>query len=121
MEPNLLMTPEPSSDLAFEDALGQLERIVDDLEQGEPELASALAKYEQAIRLLARCHGLIDGAERTIALLTGVDDQGQPVTTPFDATATVERETSAPSSRKVPPGSANSSDFPNSGDFDPPF
>ena len=70
------------------DGLAALERIVADLEQGTPELAAALASYEQAIRLLAHCHGLIDGAERTIALLTGVDDQGRPLTAPFDATAT---------------------------------
>ena len=86
------MTPEPTPDLTFETALDQLGRIVADLEQGEPELAAALAKYEQAVRLLAHCHGLIDGAERTVALLTGVDDQGQPLTTPFDASSTAERD-----------------------------
>src|SRR4051794_9982961 len=102
-------------DLPFEDALKKIERIVADLEQGAPELAKALAQYEQAIRLLAHCHGLIEGAEQTIALLTGVDDQGQPLTTPFDATATVERE-SAPASRKVRPSTANLSPSPDSDD-----
>ena len=84
--------PRTTPDLTFETALDQLGRIVADLEQGEPELAAALAKYEQAVRLLAHCHGLIDGAERTVALLTGVDDQGQPLTTPFDASSTAERD-----------------------------
>ena len=42
------MTPEPAPDLTFEAALDQLGQIVSDLEQGEPELATALAKYEQA-------------------------------------------------------------------------
>jgi exodeoxyribonuclease VII small subunit len=107
-------------DLPFEDALDRIERIVGDLEQGAPELAAALAQYEEAIRLLAHCHGLIEGAERTIALLTGVNDQGQPLTTPFDATATVERESPAPS-RKVGPGIANPSPSPDSDDSSPPF
>jgi exodeoxyribonuclease VII small subunit len=117
------MSTEPTPDLSFEAALEQLETIVDDLEQGEPELASALAKYERAVRLLARCQHLIDGAEQTIALLTGVDDQGRPVTAPFDATATATdpREPSPPSPRKLPPGSANNSGLPDNDDSDPPF
>jgi exodeoxyribonuclease VII small subunit len=77
--------------MEFEAALDELERIVDDLEAGEPALADALAKYERGVRLLAHCHGLLDGAERTIALLSGVDEDGQPLATPFDATATADR------------------------------
>jgi exodeoxyribonuclease VII small subunit len=82
-------------ELSFETALEQLERIVDDLERGEPELSAALLKYEQGIRLLAHCHGHIDRAERTVALLSGVDDEGNPIAVPFDATATAEREPTA--------------------------
>jgi exodeoxyribonuclease VII small subunit len=99
-------TPKPAPDLTFEAALDQLAQIVADLEQGEPELATALAKYEQAIRLLAHCHALIDGAEQTVALLTGVDERGQPITTPFDASAATDREPSPPT-RKVSPDGAN--------------
>ncbi len=51
-----------------------------------------MARYEQGIRLLAHCYGLLDGAEQTVALLTGVDDAGNPMTAPFDATATTGRE-----------------------------
>jgi exodeoxyribonuclease VII small subunit len=102
-------TPKPAPDLTFEAALDQLGQIVADLEQGEPELATALAKYEQAIHLLAHCHTLIDGAAQTVALLTGVDERGQPVTTPFDASATTDREPSPPPTRKVSPDGANRS------------
>jgi exodeoxyribonuclease VII small subunit len=77
--------------MEFEAALDELERIVADLESGEPALAGALEKYERGVRLLAQCHGLLDGAERQIALLSGVDDDGQPVGTPFDTTATADR------------------------------
>jgi exodeoxyribonuclease VII small subunit len=79
------------TDLTFEDALDQLESIVDDLERGEPELSSALAKYERGVRILAHCHALLDGADRTVALLSGVDDEGNPQASPFDATATADR------------------------------
>jgi exodeoxyribonuclease VII small subunit len=115
------MPPEPTPDLTFESSLDQLSQIVGELEQGEPELATALAKYEQAVRLLAHCHGLIDGAERTVALLTGVDDQGQPLTTPFDAARTAERDSSTTPTRKVSPDSANRSRTRNSGKSTPPF
>jgi exodeoxyribonuclease VII small subunit len=74
--------PEPTED--FEAALRRLEQIVDDLERGEPDLSAALARYEQGVRLLARCHAVLDRAERSVALLTGVDAAGNPVTAPFD-------------------------------------
>jgi exodeoxyribonuclease VII small subunit len=80
--------PEPS----FEQALGQLERIVTSLERGEPELTAALAKYEKGVLLLTQCHRLLDQAEQSVALLTGVDDEGNAVTAAFDATATIVRE-----------------------------
>lgn len=82
----------PDAEPSFEQALGQLERIVQSLERGEPELTSALAKYEKGVKLLTQCHRLLDQAEQSIALLTGVDDEGNPLTAPFDATATIARE-----------------------------
>ena len=80
-----------------------------------------MAKYEQAVRLLAHCHGLIDGAERTVALLAGVDDQGQPLTTPLDASSTAERDSTSTSARKVSPDSANRSRSRDSGNSTVPF
>ncbi len=80
------------SDMEFEAALEQLEQIVDELELGEGDLTKALARYEQGVRLLTHCHGVLDGAERSVALLMEVDAAGRPVTAPFDATATAGRE-----------------------------
>jgi exodeoxyribonuclease VII small subunit len=87
---------EPEPEPNFEQALGQLERIVANLERGEPELTAALAQYEKGVSLLRQCHRLLDQAEQSVALLTGVDEQGNPVTSPFDATATFNREASSP-------------------------
>ena len=64
----------------FETALEQLEAIVQSLERGEPDLSAALAKYETGVRLLNQCYGLLERAERSVALLTGVDAQGNPTT-----------------------------------------
>jgi exodeoxyribonuclease VII small subunit len=83
--------PRLEPNLEFEAALNELEQIVDELERGESALAQTLSRYERGVRLLAHCHGLLEGAERTVALLSGVDPDGQPQTAPFDATATVDR------------------------------
>ena len=78
--------PEPT----FEAALHDLQRIVSDLERGEPELSSALAKYEQGVKLLARCQRALEQAEKAVALLSGVQPDGSPITSPFDETPSVE-------------------------------
>ena len=83
------------TELRFEAAVSQLEQIVESLERGEPELATALTKYETGVRLLSRCYALLERAERSVALLTGVDAEGNPVTASFDATATLDIEKDA--------------------------
>ncbi len=83
---------EPDDELSFEQALGLLQRIVESLERGESDLSSALSQYEWSVTLLTHCNRLLDQAEQSVALLSGVDAQGNPITTPFDATATIARE-----------------------------
>jgi exodeoxyribonuclease VII small subunit len=80
---------------SFEVALGELERIVASLERGEPELTSALSKYEKGVRLLSSCHRLLEKAEQSVAILTGVDAEGNAHTAPFDGTATLVSEVQA--------------------------
>lgn len=107
------MKPEPD----FESALDQLEQIADDLERGEPGLAEALAKYEQAVKLLAQCYGRLDDAGRVVALLADVDAEGRPVTAPFDDAATAEPAIEA---RRSPPASSAKSPQPSDIDLDDP-
>ena len=85
----------------FEVALAELERIVASLERGEPELTSALTKYEKGVQLLSICHRLLEKAEHSVAILTGVDEQGNALTAPFDATATMASEAMATVEVKV--------------------
>lgn len=93
------------TELRFEAAVSQLEGIVESLERGEPELALALSKYETGVRLLSRCYALLERAERSVALLTGVDAEGNPVIASFDATATlnIEKDQGSRSSSNVNP------------------
>jgi exodeoxyribonuclease VII small subunit len=90
------MTTEPEPAVTFEEALKQLESIVDDLERGEPELSAALAKYERGVGLLARCQGVLEQAERSVALLSGVDAAGNPITTPFPDETSADPEPPPP-------------------------
>lgn len=73
----------------FEQALAKLEGIVHDLEEGDLGLNEALARYEQGVRLLRQSYDLLEGAERRIELLSGIDADGNPITRPFDDSATL--------------------------------
>jgi exodeoxyribonuclease VII small subunit len=72
----------------FEASLSELEAIVHDLEEGELGLAESLARYEQGVKHLKHCYQLLQSAERKIELLTGVGEDGSPVTEPLAADAT---------------------------------
>ena len=78
-------TDEPT----FEQALQQLEQIVQKLEKGELPLEESLRLYEDGIRLSRLCHGKLEEAEGRIELLLKdargepvLDAQGGPKTTP---------------------------------------
>lgn len=98
-----MSSPETASPLSFEQALARLEGTVRRLEEGELGLADALAQYEEGVRLLRQCHGMLQHAERKIELLTGVDAQGRPVTQPFadEAPAPLEERSAARSRRRT--------------------
>lgn len=67
----------------FEQSLAELEKIVHELEDGELGLADSLARYEQGVKHLKHCYQLLQSAERKIDLLTGVTDDGAPITQPL--------------------------------------
>ena len=74
----------------FETALVRLEAIVHALEDGELGLAGALGQYEEGVKLLKHCYGLLERAERRIELLCGTDAQGNPLAEPFDDQSSLE-------------------------------
>jgi len=79
-----------TSQPSFEDALKRLEQIVHSLEEGEVGLEESLKQYEEGVKLLRRSYDLLQRAERRIELLSGVDADGNPVTQPFDDSATFQ-------------------------------
>jgi exodeoxyribonuclease VII small subunit len=62
----------------FEEALLQLEQIVQKLEKGELALEESLKLYEQGIRLSRLCHGKLEEAEGKIEMLMK-DARGEPI------------------------------------------
>lgn len=81
--------PAPS----FEEALQQLEQIVQKLEKGELALEESLKLYEEGIRLSRLCHGKLEEAEGKIEMLMKdargepiLDKEGRPKTKPLPRT-----------------------------------
>ncbi len=62
----------------FEQALAELEQIVQKLEKGELPLEDSLRLYEEGIRLSRLCHGKLEEAEGRIEVLMK-DARGEPV------------------------------------------
>ncbi len=83
---------EPSNTLSFEDGLKRLEEIVHSLEEGEVGLDEALKRYEEGVGLLRHSYEILQRAQRRIEILSGVDAEGNPITQPFDDTATIDQE-----------------------------
>ena len=68
------------TDLSFEDALAELERIVRALDAGQSSLEASLRDYEKGIQLLRHCHATLQNAERRIEILKNVNPDGSFVT-----------------------------------------
>lgn len=94
----MAVNPEPNppgNPPNFEDALSRLEAVVHELEEGQLGLNDALARYEEGVRLLRQCHGILQGAQQRIELLAGIDAAGEPITEPFAAEASLSLEEKA--------------------------
>ncbi len=78
-----LAPPAPLADLSFEEALRELETIVQQLERGQVKLEEAVTAYERGTALRAHCEARLSEARAKIEKISVV--QGQPATvTPFD-------------------------------------
>lgn len=75
----------------FEAILERLEETVEVLETGKLGLDSSLAKYEEGVRLLVQCYGMLEAAERRVELVTGWNEAGKPQTAEFEVSGTVAR------------------------------
>ncbi|HSR50165.1 MAG TPA: exodeoxyribonuclease VII small subunit [Acidobacteriota bacterium] len=65
----------------FEEALGRLEEIVDELEKGEASLEQSLKLFEEGIQISHFCGEKLDEAERKVEVL--LRKGGKDVEEPF--------------------------------------
>jgi exodeoxyribonuclease VII small subunit len=68
--------PQEEGELSFEALLDRLQRVVEQLEQGDTPLEEALAAYEQGVRLSRLAARRLDEAERRIELLMSENEDG---------------------------------------------
>ncbi len=71
----------------FEKRLARLEEIVEKMETGELALEESLKLFEEGVKLSRECNSQLNDAEQKVKLLLGMDDDGQPVTSDFNAQA----------------------------------
>lgn len=79
------MTVKKRPPIAFEAALGELETLVGQLEQGELTLEEALERFEQGISLVRTCQTTLQAAEQKVNQL--IERNGQAHIVPFGETA----------------------------------
>ncbi len=73
---------------SFEEALQRLESIVDRLEEGDMELETALADFEEGVKLTRRCAAQLEQAQRRIEIL--VREGEEWVSRPFETSDIAE-------------------------------
>ena len=65
-----------SENKSFEQAMAELEKIVQAVESGQVPLAEALSQYEKGIGLISHCQKILSQAEQKIAKLSkGLDGE----------------------------------------------
>jgi exodeoxyribonuclease VII small subunit len=61
---------------AFEQAIEQVEGIIEQIESGQIGLEESITRYEQGMKLIQHCRAILDRAETKIRQLT-VDEDGK--------------------------------------------
>ncbi|HBS50479.1 MAG TPA: exodeoxyribonuclease VII small subunit [Rhodobacteraceae bacterium] len=78
------MSDKPVQDMSFEEAMKELEAVVDKLEHGDVALNDSIALYERGAQLKKRCEDELKRAEEKVAAIR-LDAEGNPTgTTPVE-------------------------------------
>ncbi|MCF8483437.1 MAG: exodeoxyribonuclease VII small subunit [Rhodospirillum sp.] len=75
--------PEDIAALSFEQAMGELDSIVRELEQGTVELDRAVGAYERGVALKRHCDVKLRDARMTVERIS-IGPDGAPSTSPLD-------------------------------------
>jgi exodeoxyribonuclease VII small subunit len=71
------MTDTPVNDMTFEQAMAELEQVLNQLERGDVALEESIKLYERGAALKARCDAKLKEAEEKVAVITA-DADGKP-------------------------------------------
>ncbi len=71
-------------DMSFEDALRELEGIVEKLERGDAPLEESITIYQRGATLKAHCEGKLKDAQMKVDKIV-LHGKGNTATEPFDA------------------------------------
>ena len=63
------MNLEKEETLNFEETMKQLEEIANQLEKGDLDLDTSIAKFEEGMKLSKKCNDFLDNAEKRITIL----------------------------------------------------
>tara|TARA_B100001057_G_scaffold264986_1_gene265211 strand:- start:1661 stop:1912 length:252 start_codon:yes stop_codon:yes gene_type:complete len=64
-----IMTSKQQPELNFEEALGELERLVNLMEEGELSLEDSMKAFEKGIKLTRECQTALQKAEQKVQIL----------------------------------------------------
>lgn len=70
--------PEGEEAITFEQAVEELQALIDRIEQGEIGLEESVKAYQRGVQLLKRCRSVLDVAEQEIKQMTA---EGEPKAT----------------------------------------
>lgn len=74
------MSEKKISDMSFEEAMSELERVVGQLEGGDVPLEQSITLYERGAELKKHCEAKLKAAEEKVAAIT-LGEDGQPAGT----------------------------------------
>ena len=78
------MNDTPISEMTFEQAMSELERIVTELERGDVPLEDSIYLYEKGAELKKRCETKLKEAEQKVAAITLDEDGSVTGTKPLE-------------------------------------
>lgn len=78
-------------EMKFEEAINRLEKIVQQLEEGEKSLEGSLKLFEEGIKLSKFCSGKLEEAKKKIEILTK-SEKGELAAKPFNLEEEIEKK-----------------------------
>ena len=85
-------TKKPALKANFEQAMGRLEEIVEQMESGELPLEDLIVRYEEGMNLVKVCQERLASAEQRIEIITR-NSAGKPIVKNFESPVAAQPET----------------------------